>query len=80
MLFNARYQYQTVPRDGDYFYSNNIVNLRFGYLLNPAYNLQISLGYLYRNQNFSNFKNLNNETNFIYLGLRTNIYNFYFDF
>jgi hypothetical protein len=80
LQFNARYHHQTVSRDGDYFYTNQTVHVKAGFLINPAYNLQLSLGYINRNQNFSNFKSLNSETNFIYLGLRTNIYNFYFDF
>ncbi|MCE3228102.1 MAG: hypothetical protein K0S32_2653 [Bacteroidetes bacterium] len=78
--FNASYNYQDVPRDGDYYYNNQIIGLRTGFLLNPSYNLQLSLGYTHRVQNFPNFKNLSNETNFIYLGLRTNFYNIYSDF
>jgi len=77
---NAKYHYQTVPSNGDYYYSTQIVNCKVGYLLNSAYNLNLALGYTYRNQNFPNFKNLSNQTNYIYVGLRTSLYNLYYDF
>lgn len=75
-----KYQNQLIPKDNDYNYSTDIVNGRIGYLLNPAYNLNLMLGYTHRNQKFPNFKQSNNETNYIYLGLRTSLYNFYYDF
>ncbi len=77
---NFKYNNQIVPKNGDYYYSAQMLNTKVGYLLNPSYNLNLSLGYTYRNQNFPNFKSLNNETNYIYLALRTNLYNFYYDF
>lgn len=58
----------------------NVLNARIGYVINPAYNLNISIGMLNRTQNFSNFKGSNNEANYIYLAFRTSLYNFYYDF
>lgn len=52
-------------------------NINLSYLINPAYNLNFSLGYTYRN--------LKNDegtatTNYIYVGLRTSLGNKYYDF
>ena len=80
VFINAKYHYQTVPLNGDYLYTNQILTCKVGFLINPSYNLNLSLGYTYRNQNFPNFKDLNNQTGYIYLGIKTNIYNFYYDF
>jgi hypothetical protein len=80
IFFNVAAHYQIVPRGGEKLYDNRIINASLGYLINPSYNLNLSLGYTHRNQNFSNFKNLSSETNYIYLALRTSIYNFYYDF
>jgi hypothetical protein len=79
-FLTLKYQNQLIPKDNDYNFSTDIVNGRIGYLLNPAYNLNLMLGYTHRNQKFPNFKQSNNETNYIYLGLRTSLYNFYYDF
>ena len=77
---DIKYQYQaTLPGKTEFAYLN-ILNARAGYVVNPAYNLNISLGFTSRTQNFSNFKALNNETNYINLSLRTSIYNLYYDF
>jgi hypothetical protein len=77
---NLRYIYQVTHLvSGEYSY-NTIINASAGYLINPAYNLNICLGILYRTQNFSTFNSLNNETNYIYVGLRTSFYNLYYDF
>lgn len=77
---NVKYNYQAVMLNQVDYYYNNIINAKVGYLINPAYNLNISVGINYRTQNFHNFKSLNNETNYIYLGLRTSLYNMYYDF
>lgn len=61
-------------------YTLQLVNAKVGYVINPAYNLNISLGIIYRNQNFPNFNASNNETNYIYLGFKTSLYNLYYDF
>jgi hypothetical protein len=77
---NLKYNYQTVITGSNQFVYTSLVNARIGFLINPAYNLNISAGVNSRTQNFSNFKALNNETNYIYLSLRTGIYNLYYDF
>jgi len=80
---NLRYNYQSVPLTSavsDYYSYVNIVNARIGYLINPSYNLNIYLGMLYRTQNFSTFSLPNTETNYIYIGFKTSIYNLYYDF
>ncbi|MCC6371021.1 MAG: hypothetical protein IT236_08460 [Bacteroidia bacterium] len=78
-LFNMKYNYQDVPLNGKTYYLNNIYNVRIGYLINPSYNFNISVGFNYRNQNFYNFRTLNNETSYFYFGLRTSLFNFYYD-
>jgi hypothetical protein len=77
---NIRYNYQTVSLAKNSYGYTNIVNARIGYVINPSYNLNISLGMLYRTQNFSNFSTLNNVTSYIYLAFRTSFYNLNYDF
>ncbi|MBL7931222.1 MAG: hypothetical protein JNL60_04955 [Bacteroidia bacterium] len=77
---NARYHYQWVEMFGGTYSQISIINAKIGYLINPSYNLNISLGILYRTQNFSTFSSLDNQTNYIYVGLKTSIYNLYYDF
>ncbi len=79
-FLNFKYNYQSKLLNGDNYYFTNIVNAKIGYVINPSYNLNIALGMNYRNQNFYNFKAFNNETNYIYIGLKTNLYNTYYDF
>jgi hypothetical protein len=80
LFVNLKYNNQNVLKNGDYFYNNQLVSAKIGYLLNPAYNLNVNLGVTYRTQNFNNFSALNNQTNYIYLGIRTSIYNLHYDF
>lgn len=61
-------------------YNNVILNAQIGYLVNPAYNLNIQAGINYRMQNFYTFNASNNETTYIYVGLKTSLYNLYYDF
>ncbi|MDX2172532.1 MAG: hypothetical protein SFY56_05385 [Bacteroidota bacterium] len=77
---NLKYNYQLVPLNNDYYYSTTIINGKVGYLINPSYNLNVMLGVNYRLQNFNNFKDLNNQTSYIYFGFKTNLYNVYYDF
>jgi len=78
--FNVKYQYLDVLSAGEYFSNTQSVNLNAGYLVNPAYNLNLTLGYTHRNQNFPNFKGSDNETSHLYLSLRTSLYNIFYDF
>jgi hypothetical protein len=75
-----KYHKQEVPKDNDYFYDTELVNFTFGYLANPAYNLNLSFGYTFRNQNFPNFKDASNQTNYLFVALRTGLYNLYYDY
>ncbi|HRD37013.1 MAG TPA: hypothetical protein PLC65_00140, partial [Bacteroidia bacterium] len=61
-------------------YNNNIVNLRLGYTINPSYNTNISLGLMYRDQEFYGFNDSSNKTAYVYLSFKTSLYNAYFDF
>lgn len=80
LFSSARYQYQSSPQNRTELYNNQITNFKIGYLINPAYNLNVALGYTSRNQNFSTFNGQSNQTNYIYLALKTNFYNLYYDF
>jgi hypothetical protein len=77
---HARLNYQ------DHFYDRNlvstvqIVQAKVGYVINPAYNLNVALGVSSRSQNFSNFAHLNSRSNYIYVAFRTSLYNLYYDF
>ena len=61
-------------------FTTNFYNAKIGYVVNSAYNLNISLGINYRMQNFYTFKGSNEQTNYIYFGLKTSLYNLYYDF
>ncbi|HEV7229804.1 MAG TPA: hypothetical protein VGO45_00665 [Bacteroidia bacterium] len=54
-----------------------IYEFKVGYLVNPAYNLNIMAGILLRDYQNSS---INNKTNYIYLGIRTSLSNLYYDF
>lgn len=76
----CKYNYQRVMQQNENYYWNNIVSPKIGYVINPAYNLNVSMGVNYRLQNFYNFKALSNETSYIYFGIKTSLYNLYYDF
>jgi hypothetical protein len=62
-------------------YNTSLYGAKIGYTINHAYNLNIHVGINYRMQNFYTFnpsKKL--ETNYIYIGLKTSLYNLYYDF
>jgi hypothetical protein len=80
LFLNSKFHYQTVPLNGDYFYTTRIATAELGFVINPSYNLNISMGFTHRNQKFPNFKDSNNETNFYFLVLRTGLYNLYYDY
>ncbi len=77
---NIKYNYQDVQKGHKPYYYNSMCTAKFGYTLNTAYNFMVSMGITYRSQNFTNFKNLNNETTYVFIGLKTNLYNYYYDF
>jgi hypothetical protein len=77
---SIKYNYHALPLNNDYFYTASILNTKAGYLVNPSYNLNIMFGINYRVQNFNNFSSLNNQTNYIYFGFSTSLYNAYYDF
>jgi hypothetical protein len=80
LFLDLKYYHIDVPSSKDYYYTRQMVNGRIGFLINPSNNLTVHLGYVYRNQIFPNFKSYDNESTYIYLGVRTNISNFYYDF
>jgi hypothetical protein len=80
VCFNARYNYQFATVNNYSLYQNNIVNLKLGYTINPAYNAALSVGISYRDQNFFGFNSSDNTTGYLYIGFKTNIFNTYFDF
>jgi hypothetical protein len=51
-----------------------------GYTINPAYNANISIGLMYRNQDYFSLNALDNRTAYLYLSFKTSLYNTYFDF
>lgn len=57
-----------------------IVDLKLGYLVNPSTRLTTELGFRYRTEYYDN-PNFNTfSTNFVYFGIRTDLFNRYFDF
>lgn len=57
-----------------------IYSLTAGYLINPAYNLHLSLGFLGRHEKFSTFGATNKNTAYFFFSVRSSIHNLYFDF
>lgn len=62
------------------FYNTQIAKVQLGYIINPSYNFNVSLGCNYRIQNFTENQIYNNETAFFTFGLKTNLFNTYYDF
>ena len=80
IFFNAKYNYQYYTSNGADLLANQIVNVKLGYTINPAYNANISLGVNYRLQDYFFTKVSDNKTAYLYLSFKTNLYNAYFDF
>lgn len=80
VFLNARYHYQYYSYNNYSLFTNQIVNLKLGYTINPAYNANISVGLLYRSQDFFGFNISNNKTAYLYLSFKTSLYNNYYDF
>ncbi len=80
VVAHAQYHYRVIAGPVKDAGDVNLVQLRVGYVINPAYNLQVCGGYLYRKQNLFNFNPSVTETGWFYLSVRTSLYNTYYDF
>lgn len=78
-FWNFRYHLQNKELNGSKFTQVNVVNAHIGYLVNPAYNFNVYAGYNYRFQKFYNF-NAASTSSFIYVGIKTSLFNTYYDF
>ncbi len=78
--FNGRYNYQYHTYQNYALYNTQYLNLKLGYTVNPAYNTNISIGLLYRTQDYFGFNASNNKTAYLYLTLKTSLFNTYYDF
>lgn len=76
---NMKYNYQDIPFAGAGS-TTQLALIRGGYTINPAYNLNVYAGFNYRVQNFSNFKGSEQQSSYVYLGIKTSLYNLYYDF
>ena len=79
-FMNIKYNNHNLIQQGETVFYNQLINAKIGYLINPSFNFNIHIGVNHRSQTFKYFSGLNNETNFIYLGIKTSIYNLYYDF
>jgi len=61
-------------------YTTQLLQGKIGYVVNPAYNLTIYVLVNGRLQNFDNFSRTYNETRYVSFGLKTGLYNLYYDF
>lgn len=80
VVFNARYNYQAFTLNNANLNNTQIVNLKLGYTINPAYSASFSLGYMYRSQDFYTVKTAALPVSYLYLSFKTNIFNTYYDF
>lgn len=79
VAINFKYNLQNKKLNNANYTQINLVNTTISYLINPAYNLNVYLGYNYRFQKFYNF-NPGLTSSVIYLGVRTSLFNTYYDF
>lgn len=56
------------------------LDMKAGYMINPAYNLTISAGLISRTYNYATSGVKDAMTQILYISLRTSIYNLYYDF
>ncbi|MCU0359667.1 MAG: hypothetical protein MUF75_02940 [Bacteroidia bacterium] len=78
---NAKFNSQNVDSgNSNPSYNTLLMQGRIGYLINPAYNLNIYLSINNRLQKFDNFSSTYNETRYVSIGLKTGLYNLYYDF
>jgi hypothetical protein len=76
---NFKYNLQNKKINNANFTNINLVNTTISYLINPAYNLNVYIGYNYRFQKFYNFSP-GLTSSFIYVGFKTSLFNTYYDF
>lgn len=76
---NLKHQNQFKKQNNHDFTQVNIISTNLGYLINPAYNLCVNVGYVNRYQKFYNF-NPSNNTSYLFFGIKTSLYNKYYDF
>lgn len=76
---DIKYNYQTVQATGNDV-NTQLAMIRCGYTINPAYNLNVYAGINYRLQNFSNFKGSEQQSSYVCFGIKTSLYNLYYDF
>lgn len=79
-FWNFKYQNQLIKTNAKNNYNTNITTANVGYLINPAYNLNISVGYMNRYQKFYNFSTPNMTTSYLFLSIKTSLYNVFYDF
>ncbi len=80
-FINAKFNYQSrIAFNNNPAYNNSFLQGKIGYTINPAYNLNIYLSVNRRFQKFDNFSQTYNETSYVSIGLKTGLYNLYYDF
>lgn len=79
-FFNSKLNLQWITLNQVRLCENTITKFQIGYTINPAYNLNLSIGYQFRKQDYSKLNRLNNETNYFTISLKTSLYNAYYDF
>ena len=79
-FLNSKINLQWLTLNQVRLYENTIVKLQVGYTVNPEYNLNISFGYQFRKQDYSNSNGLNSVANYYTISLKTSLYNAYYDF
>jgi hypothetical protein len=80
VFIDTKLNVQWLTQANESFYTNKIAKVQLGYTINPSYNFNVSLGCNYRMQNFSEKEMYNNETTFFTFGIKTNLFNTYYDF
>lgn len=79
-FLNVKANYQMLTLNQKAYYNNSLAQFRLGYTINPAYNLNISLIYNYRSQDYQAPVKSSNHTSYFSISLRTTFYNTYYDF
>lgn len=77
---NIKFNLQNITLNNYDLYKNSIYRIQAGYTINTAYNFNVSVAYLNRNQNFYAFNKSNNITSVFSVSIKSNLYNTYYDF